>query len=268
MNFQEKTTLGKTGLKVGRLGIASSYPAPAEAYEEAFEKGCNYFTVGSFLRGRSKDMVTAIRNISAKGKREELVVSMSEYTHNRPMGHPNFLRGLKKLGLDYVDVLFLGYYIRKPRQSLINWAMELKEKGLIRHIGVSSHNRSLFPRLAREGEIDVFHVRYNAANNGAEKDVFPHLPAEDNPGIVVFTATRWGQLMKESKMPSGEPPLKASDCYRYVLSNPSVDVCLTGTRSLEMMRENLKTLELGPLSEEEMQRIRMIGDHVYGKKRK
>lgn len=267
MTFQEKTTLGRTGLKVGRLGIASSYGAPAEAYEEAFDKGCNYFTIGSFLRGRSKEMLHAIRNISSNGKRDELVISMAEYTHTRLMGHHNFLRGLKKLGLEYVDVLFLGYYMRKPRQSLLNWGMELKEKGLVRHLGLSGHNRALFPRLAREGDIDVFHIRYNAANNGAETDVFPHLPSENKPGIVAFTATRWRQLLKDSRMPPGEPPLKASDCYRFVLSHPSVDVCMTGTRNLEMMRENLKSLELGPLSPEEMQRIRRIGDHVYGKKR-
>jgi hypothetical protein len=33
------------------------------------------------------------------------------------------------------------------------------------------------------------------------------------------------------------------------------------------MRENLETLDSGPLSEEEMERIRRIGDHLYGKPR-
>lgn len=33
-----------THLKVGRLGISSSFGAPAAAYEAAFERGCNYFT--------------------------------------------------------------------------------------------------------------------------------------------------------------------------------------------------------------------------------
>jgi hypothetical protein len=37
------TRLGKTGLKVGRLGVSAGYGAPAEAFEDAFEKGCNYF---------------------------------------------------------------------------------------------------------------------------------------------------------------------------------------------------------------------------------
>ena len=48
--FKERE-LGGTGLKVGRLGLAASYGAPAEAFEEAFEKGCNYFYLGS---GRHK----------------------------------------------------------------------------------------------------------------------------------------------------------------------------------------------------------------------
>ena len=98
-------------------------------------------------------------------------------------------------------------------------------------------------------------------------DVFPHLKAENKPGLVIFTATRWGQLLKESRMPPGEAPLSATDCYRFVLSNPSVDLCLTGARDRDMMQKNLKTLELGPLNNDEMQRIRRIGDHVYGKPR-
>ena len=68
-------------------------------------------------------------------------------------------------------------------------------------------------------------------------------------------------------MPDGEKPLTAQDCYRFVLSNPAVDVCMTGARSLEMMRENLQTLDSDPLTEEEMGRIRRIGDHMYGKPR-
>lgn len=122
MNFQEKTILGRTAISVGRLGIASSYGAPAEAYEEAFEKGCNYFTIGSFIQGRRKGMVQAIRNICSKGKRDELVVSLAEYTHSRTLGHPRFINGLKKLGLGYVDVLYLGHYRKKPREGILNWA--------------------------------------------------------------------------------------------------------------------------------------------------
>ena len=267
MNFQEKKALGRTGLKAGRLGISSSYGAPAEAYEEAFEKGCNYFTLGSFGRGRSKEMIRAIRNITAKGKRDELIVSVVDYTHDPLIGRPHYKRALRQLGLEYADVFFLGYTVGYYRKHLVRWAQRLKDKGLARYIGVSSHDRSLFPVLANEGDLDVFHIRYNPVNTGAEKDIFPVLPQENRQGIVAFTATRWGQLLKESKMPEGEPPLTASDCYRFVLGNPSVDICMTGAKTHAMLTENLKTLEMGSLSEEEMQRIRRIGDHLYGKPR-
>ena len=76
--FNEPAILGRTGLEVGRLGISSSYGAPAKAFEEAFERGCNYFVIGSFIRGRSKQMIKAIQSIVAKGEREKLVVCMME----------------------------------------------------------------------------------------------------------------------------------------------------------------------------------------------
>jgi aryl-alcohol dehydrogenase-like predicted oxidoreductase len=265
--FHTPVILGRTSLKVGRLGISSSYGAPAAAFEEAFERGCNYFVIGSFMKGRSKEMTAAIRNIAAKGQREKLVVCMMDYTHSSLIRRGHFNRGLKKLGLDYVDLLMFGYYPVKPRKQVLDLGLSLKEKGVVRHLALSGHNRKLFPKLKEEGMIDVFQVRYNAANRGAETDVFPFCGGDDRPGIVSFTATRWGQLLKEGKMPPGEKPLTAMECYRFVLSNPAVDVCMTGARSLEMMRENLGTLDTGPLPPEEMERIRRIGDHVFGKPR-
>lgn len=266
MTFNEACILGRTGLLTGRLGISSSYGAPAAAFEEAFERGCNYFVLGSFMKGRSKEMIQAIRNISQKGDRDKLVVCLMEYTHSYILGKRHFYKGLKQLGLEYVDVLMLGYYPKTPRKQVMDLALDLKEQGEVRHLALSGHNRKLFPKLLGS-PIDIFQVRYNAANSGAEKDVFPFVGGEKRPGIISFTATRWGQLLKESKMPPGEKPLNAKDCYRFVLSNPAVDICMTGARTREMMRENLETLETGPLSPEEMERIRRIGDHVYGKPR-
>jgi len=264
--FNEPVVLGRTGLRVGRLGISSSYGAPAAAFEEAFERGCNYFVMGSFMKGRSREMITAIRNITRRGQRDKLVVCLMEYTHSYVIGKPHFHKGLEKLGLEYVDALMLGYYPRRPGKRIMDLALGLRESGLVRHLALSGHNRKLFPKLL-ESPIDIFQVRYNAVNSGAEKDVFPFCNGENRPGMISFTATRWGQLLKESKMPPGEKPLTARECYRFVLSNPAVDVCMTGARNLEMMRENLETLDSGPLTPGEMARIRRIGDHIYGKPR-
>ena len=145
----------------------------------------------------------------------------------------------------------------------------MKEKGLVRFIGISSHNRKLLGALAGEGEFDVLHLRYNAAHRGAEIEIFPFLAkeTEKRPGTVVFTATRWGQLLKPKKMPPGEKPPTAADCYRFVLSNPAVDVCMSGAKTIEQMRENLAVLDGGPMTGAELERMRRIGDFVYGRKR-
>jgi hypothetical protein len=130
MDFKKKTTLGRTGLQVARLGISSSFGAPAAAFEEAFEQGCNYFTWGTFIKGRSSTMREAIRNIVRKGRREDLVIAVLSYAHNAFLTERFFQHGLRDLGVEYADVLILGYYPRRPSQRVIDGALRLKAKGM------------------------------------------------------------------------------------------------------------------------------------------
>ena len=261
--FDRQIQLGRTGLKVGRLGIASSYGAPAAAIEEAFERGCNYFTWGSFLRGRSAEMGTAIRHIVRAGRREDLVLAIVSYAHSALLTQFFVKKALRAAKLAYVDVLILGYYPRRPPRRVIDGALDLQRKELVRFIGLTSHNRKVFRLLRADGVCDVFHVRYNAVHRGAETETFPYLAGENRPGVVSFTATCWQQLLKAAKMPPGQAPPSAPDCYRFVLSHPNVDVCMVGARSREQMQQNLRVLETGPLTEEALGRMRTIGDYIH-----
>jgi predicted aldo/keto reductase-like oxidoreductase len=262
MDFSSKVILGQTGLSVGRLGISSSYGANAEAFEEAFDRGCNYFTWGTFVKGPSKEMKKAVRNIVKKGQRDKLVLSLYSYFHSNMLTDLFIPRRLKQLGVDHADILILGFYSWHPSKNIINGAIRLKEKGIIRYIGLSGHNRKLFPELIKEGIFDVFHVRYNAVNRGAESEVFPFIDKNKGQGIVSFTATKWGQLLDQKKMPPGIQAPSAVDCYRFVLSDPAVHVCMMGVRNSEMMKENLATLDKGPMNKEELARMREIGDYL------
>jgi predicted aldo/keto reductase-like oxidoreductase len=268
VSFCEPVVLGRTGLKVGRLGIASGYKAPTAAIEEAFEKGCNYFTWGTVIKGYVPVMREALKAIVAKGQRDRLVLAAFTYAHNNYLTEKLLRKGLKSAGLDHADVLILGYFSRKPSRRLIEGALKMKEKGLVRFIGISSHNRKLLGSLAAASEFDVLHIRYNAAHRGAETEIFPFVKGERRTGTVVFTATRWGQLLKEKKMPPGETPPTAADCYRFVLSHPAVDVCMSGAKTAEQMRENLAVLDAGPMSKAELERMRRIGDFVHGPSRR
>ncbi|MBN1614639.1 MAG: hypothetical protein JW950_09265 [Deltaproteobacteria bacterium] len=262
METYEKSSLGRTGLAVCRLGVSSSYGAPAEAFEEAFERGVNYFYWGSIRR---QGMAGGIRNIIAKGKRDEMILLLQSYSRSASLMERFFLKGLKALGADRADVLLLGWHNRAPSMRIMERALAMRERGLFGFLAVSGHNRLLFPELAKEGVIDIFHVRYSAVHRGAEQEVFGRLPRENRPGIVTYTATRWGDLLNPGKMPPGEKTPRGADCYRFVLTNSAVDVCMTGPASVHEMREALAALELGPMSDEEMARMRRLGDYIHAK---
>lgn len=258
--LNRKIRLGKTELYAGRLGIGAAYGAPAAAIEAAFEAGCNYFYWGAL---RNPKMATAIRNIVNNGKRDELIVVVQDFRRTRRGVEQSLMRGLKKLGLEYADVLLLGWHNKPPNRKILEICTKLKEKQAFRYLGVSSHKRALFPELAKESRYDLFQIRYNAANRGAEEDIFPHL-SENRPGIVSFTATRRMSLVKSKKIPPEEKRPTAGDCYRFVLTNPAVDVVITGPSSAAQLEENLAEVNKGPLSQDELAWMRRIGDIVYG----
>jgi aryl-alcohol dehydrogenase-like predicted oxidoreductase len=263
--FKERK-LGATGLAVGPLGLAASYGAPAEAFEEAYDRGCNYFYLGS---GRHRaGMKQAIRNLCAKGRRDRMVIAIQSYARFGYLMEWFFRWNLRSMGLAQADILILGWHNRRLSPMLVKRAQAMKARGLCRFLGMSGHNRQLFPQIAADGQFDLFHVRYNAAHRGAESETFPYLTGDSRPGIVTYTATRWGQLLDPGKMPPGESVPAPSDCYRFVLSHPAVDACLCGPRNIDQMRAALLALELGPLGQEDKERMQRIGDYVHSNNRR
>lgn len=260
--LRRRITLGRSGLKAGPLGLASSYGAPAAGLEEAFEAGCNYFYWGALRR---KGMAQAIQNIVSRGKRNELIVVLQVFLRNHWAMEKSLHRGLKKLGLDYADIMLLSWFNKAPSPKTLAAAEKLKQSGGFRCLGISSHHRPLFPHLARDYPFDIFHLRYNAAHRGAEQDVFPHLP-ENRPGIVVFQATKRMQLAKSKRIPGDEVRPTAGDGYRFVLSHPSVDVTVTAPSKIKYLRDNLKQTAKGEMNKQEIEWMRRIGDYVYGRR--
>jgi aryl-alcohol dehydrogenase-like predicted oxidoreductase len=265
MDANRFRSLGRTGLKVGRLGVACSYGAPTTAFEEAFEQGVNYFYWGSM---RKEAMARAIRNIIAKGKRDELVIVVQSYSRSAILMEQFFKQALTKLKIEHADILLLGWHNQPPSIRILDRALSLRDRGLFRFLAVSGHRRPMFAQLADDLRFGLFHVRYNAAHRGAETEVFNHLPTNDRPGIVTYTATRWGDLLDPRKMPTGEKPLSGTDCYRFVMARPAVDVCMSGPKNIEEMRQALKALQLGPMSDDELKRAQRIGDHVHANYRR
>jgi len=263
-DFSKPIILGRTGLSVGRLGIGASYGVPADAIEMAFERGVNYLYWGS---KRKDPMAEGIRRIISRS-RDRAVIVVNGFSRIGIRYRQIVESSLKALGTDYIDIFLMAFQYHRPRQSLLEAVLKMKGEGKIRFLALSSHRRKVFPEVEPEKIFDVYHIRYNAAHHGAERDVFPHLPEANGPGIVAFTATRWGKLLLDSWMLAGEKTPTAADCYRFALSHPAIHVCLTGPNNRQMMEHALTALDKGPLDPDEMAWMHRIGDHIYKNKRK
>ncbi len=265
-NFRN-AILGRTGLRVGRLGAAASYGVPASAVERAFDCGVNYFYWGS---RRTDAFAEALQRL--RPQRERLVLTIQSYSRAGSLLGLSLERALRKLQYDYADILLLGMWNDDVPPRIVDAAQKLKERGLARFLGVSTHARRQAPVIAAGRDFDVVHLRYNAAHPGAEQDIFPKLPGEGRPGLVSFTATSWGQLVGKPvffrpgrRIPPGERVPTGTDCYRFVLTRPEVDVCMSGPANAQQMDDALRALELGPMSDDELAWMRRVGRAVSGK---
>ncbi|MBT4502403.1 MAG: aldo/keto reductase [Gemmatimonadetes bacterium] len=265
--------LPKIEKRVFRMGIAGNYGIDSADIRWAAEQEANYWLYGASF----KRVTDGIREV-IREDREKHVVAFLGWGISGGQVRRSVEKGLRKLDTDYLDVFKLGWLGRTSayRRGIVETLLQLKEEGKIRAIGTSIHDRQRAGRLALDSEIDLFMIRYNAKHPGAEKDIFPHL-AKRNPAVVSYTALAWGQLIKPLKgiempsWPGGEvldvPPLTPELCYRFVLSNPHVHLVLTGPKNREQLEGNLRAVQQGVLSSEELDWIRQYGKLVKARKR-
>ncbi len=254
--------LGRTGLRVFRLGMAGSYRPGEKAIRRAIDAGVNYF----FFFAIDGQMIRVLRE-AIRGRREKFVLASGGgnlFITSQNL-RKSLERRLRQLGTDYIDIFhYLGIYKEKHFPEKVREELfKLKETGKVRFTGISCHHRPLIGKLAGKDDIDVFMLRYNAAHRGAETEIFPSLAARD-PGVVAYTATRWGYLLRRPKgYPKTDRIPTAGECYRFVLTDPHVHAVLTAPRNDAQLEANLKAMDEGPLPPADLEFMRAFGDFVH-----
>jgi predicted aldo/keto reductase-like oxidoreductase len=177
---------------------------------------------------------------------------------------------LQILRTDHVDLVTF-YYVEHVEEwcELVGpggaweYCRRAKEDGVIRRMGLTSHQLPLAAQLAASGRLDALMIRYNAAHRGAEHDIFPVTDRLQLP-VVAYTALRWGALLRPT--PDDPPsfrPRPAASWDRFVLQSPSVSVGLAAPHNRAQLLEDLTVLEAeGPLEPAEQVELAAHGARV------
>jgi aryl-alcohol dehydrogenase-like predicted oxidoreductase len=263
---------GAFGKPVGRLGLASrgrSEITPDNLLG-ALERGVNFWNwPGEADAPGGADAFSEA--VAALGPRRDEVVVCAQFGARTAGEATAELRSiLATLRTDYVDVLTLYYVERRAEWEAlaapggaVGYCRDAKADGVVRRLGVTSHQRPLAAVMARSGLLDTVMVRYNAAHRGAEREVFPVTDVLGLP-VIAYTALRWGALLRPTPDdPPGFAVPRAPDWYRFVLQSQSVAVALAAPESPAELEEDLEVLgATGPLRPQEYDRLAGHGERV------
>ena len=260
------------GLPVCRLGLASygqSTITPDDV-SYALDRGINFLNWAGLAEGPSSGDAFSSAVASLGTRRSSVVVCAQFGARNAADAATELHSLLAVLGTDYIDVLTL-YYVEKSAEweeitspsGSLRYLHDAKRDGIVRRVGVTSHQRTLAATMASSGLLALVMIRYNAAHRGAEQDLFPVTGPLGVP-VIAYTALRWGALLRPtSEDPTGFSVPRAPEWYRFVLQHPAVAVTLAAPRSRAELDENLQVLEATrPLRDSEYASLAAHGERV------
>lgn len=247
----EKVELGKTGLKVSRVGLGTGMKGSnrqsnqtrlgAEKFSElirgCYDRGINLFDLAD-LYGSHAYLVPALKDIP----RDQYVLVSKIWFHRggipepqdeRPDADKTVERFLKEIGTDYIDLVLLHCMTDKDWPARFEKQMELlaglKKKGLIRALGVSCHSLDALKTAATEPWVDSVHARvnpYGASMDGEPEVVVPVLDAIHAAGKGVVGM----KLIGEGKFRDSD--MKRNHAVEFVLNLKSVNTMIVGFENL------------------------------------
>ena len=265
--------LGKTGLEVSEIGFGGEWLERHETEESiellkyAHSKGINI--VDCWMPDpKSRDIIGA----AMKGCRDSWYVQghigstyqNGQYVRTRDMKHviPAFEDLLSRLQTDHVDLGMIHYidtledWDKTMNGEFITYVHELHDKGVIRHIGLSTHNPVIGKKAVQTGFIEMILFSINPAFDmrpatddlntmwdgyddkysgiDPERAEFYSMCEEKNVGLTVMKGFFGGALLDEDRSPFGVA-FTPIQLIHYALTRPGVASILCGYDTREQV---------------------------------
>ena len=248
----EYVTLGKTGLKIARLGFGGipiqrvDAATTKELVQEMAKKGINYIDTARGYTVSEEYLGEAL-----EGLRDKFILATKSMNRTKEGMAADIEISLKNLRTDYIDI----YQVHNPSMEQLEQVlapggalealMEAKAAGKIGHIGLTGHSLELFEKALEMDWVETFMFPYNIVETHGEELI--KKCAEKNIGFVVMKPLAGGAIED------------ATLALRFIASNPNVSVVIPGMFDLKEIEQNMAAVEdTTPLTPEELTKMQEI----------
>jgi len=258
----KKITLGRTGLKVSRVGMGGipiTRPQGDEAVktiQRAHNLGINFFdTATGYGRGSSEKRIGA----ALKDHRNNVIIATKTASMDENGASRDLKRSLRQLDTSYIDLWQLGNvttYTKYKRMQQFDGALKSAEKALregkVRHIGISTHNLTIAIEAVSSGIFETIQFPFNLIADEAARELIP-LAKEHDVGFIASKPFAAGNIED------------ANLAIKFLLQFDDV-VPDIGIETIAELEENINIVnrELG-LTVQERQALEEVHDRMYSR---
>ena len=194
----EKVRLGRTEIIVGKNSFGAlpiqriTKEEAAKLLRKAYDSGFNYFDTARNYTDSEEKMGYALSDV-----REKIIISTKTAAKNAEDFWKDLHTSLEKLKTDYIDIYQFHNppFCPKPGDGsgLYEAMVEAKEKGLIKHIGITNHRLAVAEEAVKSGLYETLQFPFSYL--ASEKDIaLVKLCEEHDVGFICMKALAGGLI--------------------------------------------------------------------------
>lgn len=241
----EYRVLGKTGLKISRMGFGGipiqkiDAEGTKELMKRLMDEGVNYIDTA-----RGYTVSEEFLGYALEGIRDKFVLATKSMARTKEAMAADIEKSLNNLRTDYIDL----YQVHNPSMEQLEQVigeggalealMEAKAAGKIGHIGLTAHAIAVF-----EKALDLDWV---------ETIMFPYNIVESQGTELIKECGKRNIGFVDMKPLAGGAIEDATLALRYICANPDVTVVIPGMAELKEIDQNLAACnDTTPITAEE-----------------
>ncbi|MBQ2698617.1 MAG: aldo/keto reductase [Firmicutes bacterium] len=248
----EYRVLGKTGLKVSRLGFGGIPIQRIDAagtrvlVEEMVKAGVNYIDTARGYTVSEEYLGEAL-----EGYRDKFVIATKSMARTKEAMAKDIATSLNNLRTDYIDL----YQVHNPNMKQLEQVvgaggalealLEAKAAGKIGHIGITAHLPEVFEKALTLDWVETVMFPYNIVETQGTELI--KKAAERNIGFITMKPLAGGAIED------------ATLALRYLAADANIGVIIPGMAEVKELEQNLAAVaDTSPLSAEELAKCEAI----------